>query len=205
MDDLDEAKHRKQAIRAEARERRRRQANADAASETILDRLSGSDEYARSRTVMTYLDFRSEVRTRPLLPRLWRDGRRVVVPYREGDHLELFLLDGLDQLQPCTLGILEPKADLRARPESRATIDEVDLIVVPGLAFDPGCARIGYGKGYYDRLLHRARPDAAVMAVAFQCQIFPELPALPYNVRVDTIVTEHQVYRRTRPRWDHGS
>ena len=78
---------------------------------------------------------------------------------------------------------------------------ELDLVVVPGLAFDCQCGRLGYGKGYYDRLLHEVRHDAALVAVAFQCQIFPEVPVLPYDVRVDRVVTEEAMYQRSLPRF----
>lgn len=76
--------------------------------------------------------------------------------------------------------------------------------MAPGLAFDRQCGRIGYGKGYYDRLFGEVRDDAAIVAVAFQCQIFPDVPVLPYDFRVDKIVTEEAVYERTLPRHTAG-
>ena len=100
------------------------------------------------------------------------------------------------------MGILEPNADLRARADRKVLPRELDLIVAPGLAFDRQCGRIGYGKGYYDRLFHEVRDDAAIVAVAFQCQIFPHVPVLPYDVRVDKVITEEAVYERVLPR--HG-
>ena len=72
---------------------------------------------------------------------------------------------------------------------------------MPGLAFDRQCGRIGYGKGYYDRLLQQARADAALVAVAFECQVFPEVPVLPHDVRVDKIITEEAIYERSQPRF----
>ena len=64
-------------------------------------------------------------------------------------------METLADLAPGTMGILEPRAELRDRPERRVAAGELDLILVPGLVFDPQCGRIGYGKGYYDRLLHQ--------------------------------------------------
>jgi 5-formyltetrahydrofolate cyclo-ligase len=199
-----ELHHRKQEIRKEATSRRRQQQNAERLSQQILARLVALPEYAHAATVMTYVDFRSEVHTRPLLTTAWQDGKRVVVSYCTPDKLELVRLETLDELAPGTLGIQEPCAELRSRPDRRVRVNELDLIVVPGLAFDRTCARIGYGKGYYDRLLRHARPAAAVVAVAFECQVFPEVPVLPYDVRVDMVVTETTIYRRTLPRWQEG-
>ena len=69
-------------------------------------------------------------------------------------------------------------------------MQELDLLVIPGLAFDRQGGRLGYGKGYFDRLLPGARPDALLAAVAFECQLFDAVPMQPYDVRVDAVVTE---------------
>jgi 5-formyltetrahydrofolate cyclo-ligase len=119
-----------------------------------------------------------------------------------GDRLELFLLGSCDELAPGTLGILEPNEDLRSLADRRVRPEELDLIVVPGLAFDPQCGRIGYGKGYYDRLLRQVSARTALVAVAFRCQIFPQVPLLDYDVRMDQVVTEGEVYRRRQPQRD---
>ncbi len=124
------------------------------------------------------------------------------MPYCAGEELELFRLDSSEELALGAMGILEPAAALRTRGERLVGADELDLVVVPGLAFDRQCGRLGYGKGYYDRLLRRVRADAALVAVAFQCQIFAEVPVLPTDVRVDQIITEETLYRRSRPRWE---
>jgi 5-formyltetrahydrofolate cyclo-ligase len=130
------------------------------------------------------------------------DGKRVVVPYCEADRLELFRFNDFADLSPRTLGILEPKADLRAQDGRRVAVEEIDLFVIPGLAFDQEGGRLGYGKGYFDRLLKHARPDALLAAVAFECQLFDAVPVLPHDVRVDAIVTESNVYRRTLSRYE---
>ena len=66
---------------------------------------------------------------------------------------------------------------------------------MPGLSFDRRGGRLGYGKGYYDKLLHQVRGDAAKLAVCFECQLVAEVPSLPHDVRMDLIVTEKAVYR----------
>jgi 5-formyltetrahydrofolate cyclo-ligase len=80
-------------------------------------------------------------------------------------------------------------------------VGEIDLIVVPGVAFDRRGGRTGHGKGYYDKLLTHARRDTVLVAVAFECQVFSEVPMTERDVFMDRIVTEKAVYRRgERPR-----
>ncbi len=200
MDPFAEGHARKSQIRKEASARRRRQIDAEAISRRILDRLACQPEYPRAHTILFYVSFRSEVGVHESLSAAAAEGKRVVVPYCVGNRLGLFRLESLEELAPGTMGILEPKADLRAGADRLVLPQELDLIVAPGLAFDRQCGRIGYGRGYYDRLFREVRDDAAIVAVAFQCQIFPDVPVLPYDVRVDKIVTEAAVYERTLPR-----
>jgi 5-formyltetrahydrofolate cyclo-ligase len=90
--------------------------------------------------------------------------------------------------------ILEPRANLRELPEKRVDISEVDLIMVPGVAFDRRGARMGHGFGYYDKLLEHARPDTPLVALAFECQLFPEIPTQPHDIFMDKIITERATY-----------
>jgi 5-formyltetrahydrofolate cyclo-ligase len=71
---------------------------------------------------------------------------------------------------------------------------ELDLVMVPGTAFDPQGGRMGQGKGYYDRLLENVRLDAKLVALAYECQIFPEIPVAPHDVFMDYVLTESQMY-----------
>ena len=150
--------------------------------------------------MLCYVSFRSEVSTHAFIARMWADRKRVVVPYCVAQHLELFCLNSFDDLAPGTLGILEPKPELREQDQRRAEVQELDLLVIPGLAFDRQGGRLGYGKGYFDRLLPGRGPDALLAAVAFECQLFDTVPMQPYDVRVDAVITETDIYRRTLPR-----
>ena len=195
-----QAKHH---LRAAAHLRRLHQPDGDRLSSAIFARLVGLSQYARARTVLCYVSFRSEVSTHAFFARMWADGKRVVVPYCQAQHLELFCLTSFCDLAPGTLGIWEPKPELREQEQRRAKVQELDLLVIPGLAFDRQGGRLGYGKGYFDRLLLGARADALLAAVAFECQLFATVPMQPYDVRVDAVVTETGVYHRTAPR--HGT
>jgi 5-formyltetrahydrofolate cyclo-ligase len=190
----------KHHLRATAHLRRLHQQDGVRRSELIFQRVAGLPEYSSARTVLCYVSFRSEVSTHPFLAKMEADGKRVIVPYCLRQRLELFCFDSLSDLVPGTLGILEPKPELRELSHRRSTVQELDLLVIPGLAFDRHGGRVGYGKGYFDRLLPEARPDALLAAVAFECQLVDAVPMQPYDVRVDAVVTENEVYRRLLPR-----
>ncbi len=192
---IDEVRRLKKQMRREATARRAKQPDAERLSRQIFQQLAALPEYVRARTLMLYLDVRSEVRTRWFVHTVWGEERRVVVPYCENGEIELFRLNSFDELAAGTMGVLEPKPDLRGCTERKIDPSELDLIVAPGLAFDRRGGRLGYGKGYYDRLLHRIRADATKLAVCFECQLFAEIPILPHDIRMDMIVTEKAVYQ----------
>ncbi|MHC4178779.1 MAG: 5-formyltetrahydrofolate cyclo-ligase, partial [Planctomycetota bacterium] len=126
----------KREMRIAARVARLKQPHKAQLSRQICRRLAALPEYIHANTVMFYVDFDSEVRTRRFLPAVWKDGKRVVVPYCVGERLELFYLESLDELAPGTLRILEPRAELHNRADRKTDALEPDLIVVPGVAFD---------------------------------------------------------------------
>jgi 5-formyltetrahydrofolate cyclo-ligase len=192
---IDEVLRQKKQLRAEASARREKQPDGQRASEAIFRQLAALPEYARARTVMLYLDFLSEVRTRWFLPTAWSEGKHVVVPYCENGELELFRLDHVGELAPGTIGVLEPRRELRGHAERKIDRRGLDLIVIPGLAFDRRGGRLGYGKGYYDRFLGHIRGDATRVAICFECQLVAEVPVLPHDIRMHMIVTEKAIYR----------
>ncbi len=195
QNNTDQTRHLKQQIRAEALGRRAQQADADLLSRRIFQHVVALPEYAKAHTVMLYLDVGSEVRTRWFVPTAWAEGKQVVVPWCEKAGLGLFRLDSFDELAPGTMGILEPKPEWRSRADRSVAPAELDLVVAPGVAFDRRGARLGYGKGYYDKLLQRIRGDATKAALCFECQLFSEIPALPHDIAMDIIVTETSAYR----------
>ena len=193
---IDEAalRERKNALRSEAFRRRKAQPDKDAVSGRILDRFAELPEYAAAGTVLFYVDARSEVRTRHALPAALAAGKQVVVPWcNDSGELELFRLTAMEELSPGMYDILEPQPDLRTRPEKRVDPAELDLVMVPGVAFDERGARMGHGKGYYDKLLVGVRPVCPLVAPIFECQLFDEIPVGPHDVFMDSLVTEDRV------------
>ena len=179
-------------IREMARKNRVAQKNKDALSHVICAKFTGLRAYTAAETVMWYVDAGSEVRTRHTLPEALKHGKRVVVPWCvvETNQLELFLLEDMSELVAGAYKILEPKEELRALPAKTVKPTELDLVMVPGTAFDLRGGRMGQGKGYYDRLLSSARPDAPLVALAFDCQIFDEIPVAAHDVFMDLVLTE---------------
>jgi 5-formyltetrahydrofolate cyclo-ligase len=179
-------------IRELARKNRVAQKNKDELSRTICDKFTALPAYTAAKTVMWYVDAGSEVRTRHTLPEALTHGKHVVVPWCivETNELELFLLEDMSELVEGAYKILEPKAELRELPTKKVKPEELDLVMVPGTAFDLRGGRMGQGKGYYDRLLSNARPDAPLVALGFDCQIFDEIPVAGHDVFMDVVLTE---------------
>jgi 5-formyltetrahydrofolate cyclo-ligase len=190
----DDPQQLKKAIRQQAHAARNALPNKEELSAVICERLAAMPEYTRAHTVMYYVDVRSEVRTRHYLPTALTQGKRVVVPYCVNGELELFNLRNMDELAVGMYKILEPKAELRGLADKRVEASELDLVIVPGVAFDREGGRTGHGFGYYDKLLNRARPDAPLIALAFECQLFPRIPMRHHDVFMDKVVTETTVY-----------
>jgi 5-formyltetrahydrofolate cyclo-ligase len=150
-------------------------------------------EYQAARTVHLFASFGTEVDTRPLLESLWARGTRTVLPRVAPD----------GQLEHCVVqGFTELLAGFRDIPEpapscGRWLPDEVDLILVPGVAFDRAGGRLGYGGGYYDRFLSAC--PAPRVALAFHLQVVDHVPREPHDLRVHRIVTEEAVIEVVPP------
>jgi 5-formyltetrahydrofolate cyclo-ligase len=186
---------RKQQIREQAHANRNKQENKDELSRAIVARFLALPEYANAATVMFYLDVRAEVRTRHSLPDALQSGKKIVVPWcNDQGELELFHLTSMDELAIGMYKILEPLPDLRLRPEKQVRPEDLDIVMVPGVAFDRRGGRMGHGKGYYDKLLQHARADTPLIALSFECQMFPEIPVAPHDIFMDKIITENSVY-----------
>ncbi len=189
-----DAAARKQAIREQAHANRNAQEHKDELSREIVAKFMALPEYQAARTVLFYLDVRSEVRTRHSLEAALQSGKKIVVPYCVDGELELFHFEHMEELSVGMYKILEPKTELRDVAAKRVEVAEIDLIMVPGVAFDRRGGRTGHGKGYYDKLLEHCRPDTPLVALAFECQMFEEIPMQDHDVFMDKILTEAAIY-----------
>lgn len=158
-----------------------------AKSRKIEERLFSLEEFQKASSILFYASFRSEVETWDMIRRALSSGKHVFLPRVKGRGLLLFRIRDFDRdVEPGAWGILEPKND-----SSPAKIDDIDLVVVPGAVFDERGQRLGYGAGFYDRLLSSF--GGMTVGLAFELQIVPEVPAGPHDVPVKKIVTEKRV------------
>ena len=159
----------------------------EAWSRRIEERLADLDAWQGAKVVHTYVGaVQGEVATRAIVERALREGKTVVCPRVRWQPrgLDSFAIRSFDDLVQSSRGLWEPDPD-RASPVDDAALD---LVLVPGIAFDRHGWRIGFGAGLYDRFL--ARVDAARVALAFSLQILDSLPVEPHDEPVDWIVTE---------------
>ena len=185
---------RKKEIREQAHANRKDQPNKEEVSREIVQKFLDLPEYEAAQVVMFYVDVRTEVKTREFLSVALTHGKKIVVPFCVDGELELFWLQSMDELSIGMYKILEPRADLRALPEKKVSPLDLDLVMVPGVAFDRRGARMGHGFGYYDKLLEHTRPGTPLVALAFECQLFEEIPTASHDIFMDKIVTEAAIY-----------
>ena len=185
----------KAEIRKLAFANRRNQEDKDTISRRIMATFMEQPEYQQANTVMFYVDVRAEVRTRHDLPDALASGKKIVVPWCNADgELELFHLESMEELEIGMYKILEPREELRGLESKQVEVTELDVIMVPGVGFDSKGGRTGMGKGYYDKCLQHARPDATLTAVCFDCQIFEEIPVQQHDIYMDKVITESTVF-----------
>ncbi|MBA4370763.1 MAG: 5-formyltetrahydrofolate cyclo-ligase [Coriobacteriaceae bacterium] len=191
---MSDTAHHKAQLRALAHHLRRLMpaGAGEAGSIAACARLLALPELAEVRTVLGYAAMPAEIDPAPALAALRERGVLVAYPRVCADRvLTLHVIDDPSELVPGAFGILEP-------PERAPTTGpaELDAVIVPGVAFDAACARLGHGAGYYDRLLAALAPDVPLIALAFDEQIFGEVPREAHDIRMHVVVTPSAAYRR---------
>lgn len=157
----------------------------------IAEQVLSLPEYEQAQTVMLFLNFRDEVETTGLAEETLKRGKRLVLPRcaPQGVLIPALVRDLSRDIEPGTWGIREPKRDTLVEVDPTS----IDLVIVPGAAFDEQGNRLGYGGGYYDRFFKRIRPEVPRVAIAFQTQILPEVPVGEYDQKISILVTEEGV------------
>jgi 5-formyltetrahydrofolate cyclo-ligase len=179
----------KKEIRADALKRRDALSDAerDAKSLVICERIMEDDRFIDADGVHVYFPINSEVDIMPLISMAWGMGKAVgIMRIEEDGGTSHHHITAETAYAPGPLGIQQP---MNAKPYD---MDLCDLVIVPLVAADAGCHRVGYGKGYYDQfLMHFPRPT---LGVAFDVQIYDAVPTDPLDITLDRIVTETRAF-----------
>jgi len=141
-----------------------------------------------AKSVALYAAIHGEVGTDLLCKQALAHGKVVLFPAVVGHALQFRQLGALHEMIPGRFGILEPAPGAQLWDAM-----DIDLIVVPGVAFDRHGRRIGYGKGFYDRTLHVLEGSGRLFGLCYDFQLLEEITAIPHDVRMDGVVTEHRV------------
>jgi len=154
--------------------------------------LFAQPEYQKTETMMVYLSLPHEVDTTAIVVRCWQDGKRVVAPQvlwesRQMIPVEIESLE--DDVAESPMGIRQP---IRGEP---APVGTIDMLIVPGQAFDVKGNRLGRGRGFYDRFLGRKEFRGIACGLALEEQIVEHIETAPNDVRMKLVVTDRTLRR----------
>ncbi len=158
---------------------------ADSSSE-IQRRFMCSDLFRDARCLALYSAIHNEVSTDEIVEQVLGSEKTLVFPRVRGEDLEFVLIESTADLVPGAFGVKEPKGC------NLVPVEKIDLVVVPGVAFDQRGHRLGYGRGYYDRALARCRRQCMKVGFAYDSQLVEELPAAHYDETLSVLITESQ-------------
>jgi len=161
-------------------------------SDEIKRKLLGISQFSMAGTILFYLALADEVQTEKVIEHSLKLGKRVAVPLIESQNNQILISELKDperELEPGTLGIFQPKKNFY-RP---LKMEQLELVIVPGVAFDKRGNRLGFGKGFYDRFLRKAPERTKSIALAFELQLVDDVPSELHDVPVDYIITEKRI------------
>ena len=162
-------------------------------SHIIAKKILQLDCVKNAKTIMLYLDFDNEVQTNNLIKELISSNKIVACPVTLKEERKLIPYQILNLENGIKIGaynIREPKVDECLKVD----ISDIDIVIVPAVAYDVNCYRLGYGGGFYDRFLQKLNPNAKTIGIAFDFQIFDEIPKESHDAKLDFVVTESKIY-----------
>lgn len=153
----------------------------------ILENVLKDEKFQDSSTIFIYVSYKDEVDTHEIIKNALLLNKKVCVPLiiSKKDGMEAIYIDSLDDLEANYMGILEPKYN----EENVVKAEDIDVVFLPGLAFDTNGGRLGYGGGFYDRFLKGVENHAVKIALAYKSQIVDYVPMDPLDVKIDYIIT----------------
>ena len=158
-------------------------------SQAIRETFLKTNLYKEAQSIFSFISFGSEVDTHPLAKQILQDGKKLGVPYtipKSRDMIVAGIQDFQRDLESGYYGILAPRKNELDLLEAK----NIDLVIVPGLAFDNKGYRVGYGGGYYDTFLAKIRKDTIKVGISFDLQLIEKCPINQFDIPVDFIVTE---------------
>lgn len=157
-------------------------------SDIIMHRLEHTPDFAAAQVVLLYWSMDDEVQTHAFVNKWYKD-KVLLLPCVQGDDLVLRQYTGPEcMVSGEQFGIGEP-AKGAAGSDDWTDLEAVQLIAVPGVAFDPAGNRMGRGRGFYDRLL-KSTPNAVKIGLAYDFQMLDTIPTEPHDVRMDHVLTD---------------
>ena len=160
-------------------------------SRKAAEKFFFTKDYVEAVNILLYFPFRSEIDTTIIIRKALRDRKKIILPRVWHKNLDLYYIENYEhQLKKGSYGIMEPVPEL-CKP---AEISEIDLAIVPGVCFDKNFNRLGYGGGFYDKLLPLLNNNVKKIALCFEMQMLPEIPISNYDIKVDELITESNIY-----------
>lgn len=155
----------------------------------IMDRLFDFANFLEAKIVLFYMNVNSEVATDTMIRKAMEYEKGIVLPWVDQKEKQIvtFRIEDIDRdVQPGYLNIPEPILQrCKVMP-----FEHIDLAIMPGIAFDERGGRIGHGTGFYDRVIPKLDVTTRKVALAFECQIVPQIPMEPHDRYTDIIITE---------------
>ena len=160
-------------------------------SKIIAEKFFGTAYYNNSNNILIFYPFRSEIDVTIIIRQALENKKNIILPRIHDQELKLFYVENLKkQLERGAYGIMEPIIGL-CRP---AKISDIDLVVVPGISFDKNLNRLGYGGGYYDKLLLHIPEGVKKIALCFDIQVVDSIPVSEHDIKVDILITDTKIY-----------
>jgi 5-formyltetrahydrofolate cyclo-ligase len=176
-------------------------ADHDAFSRAIIKSIMQLDAYREAKTVLAYMSFGAEFATGAWVRQALQDGKQVLLPRVNSSSRQLELFQVADLQQDVAPGKWDIPEPLPEHCRSVDDLERIDFILLPGVAFARDGSRLGYGGGFYDKLLARMTPDGrnalpqrpALVAAAFSMQLVTEIPQEATDRKVEWLITENEV------------
>lgn len=160
-------------------------------SKIIAEKFFGTAYYNNSNNILIFYPFRSEIDVTIIIRQALENKKNIILPRIHDQELKLFYVDNLKkQLERGAYGIMEPTPGLCRL----AKTSDIDLVVVPGISFDKNLNRLGYGGGYYDKLLLHIPEGVKKIALCFDIQVVDSIPVSEHDIKVDILITDTKIY-----------